>query len=109
MARLRALMSRVSVEEDAAIEAEWPGVIQAKLDAVDRNGKTYHIHIRNPRGHELNPLTPGDIEMKFLRLAEPALGRDGAAAAFKAAWRTREAESFASVLDSVSRAMRSTL
>lgn len=96
---IRALMNRVSVEEDEAIEAEWPGVIQAKLDAVDRNGKTYHVHIRNPRGHELNPLTPEEIEMKFLRLTEPALGRDGAAAAFDAAWRTKEAESFASVLD----------
>jgi 2-methylcitrate dehydratase len=96
---IRTLMSRVSVEEDEAIEAEWPGVIQAKLDAVDRNGTTYHIHIRNPRGHELNPLTPGEIEMKFLRLTEPALGSAGAAAAFDAAWRTKEAGSFASVLD----------
>ena len=82
--KIRTLMNKVTVEEDDAIEAEWPGVIQAKLDAVDRDGKTYHIHIRNPRGHELNPLTPGEIEMKFMRLTEPALGRDGAAAAFRA-------------------------
>ena len=89
----------VAVEEDAEIEAEWPGVIQTKLDAVDRSGKTYHIHIRNPRGHELNPLSPADIETKFLRLTEPALGRDRAATAFKTAWRTKEAASFASVLE----------
>jgi 2-methylcitrate dehydratase len=96
---IRAIMNRVAVEEDAEIEAEWPGVIQAKLDAVDRGGKTYHIHIRNPRGHELNPLSPADIEAKFLRLTEPALGRERAAAAFKTAWRTKEAASFASVLE----------
>jgi 2-methylcitrate dehydratase len=96
---IRAIMNRVAVEEDAEIEAEWPGVIQAKLDAVDRGGKTYHIHIRNPRGHELNALSPADIEAKFLRLTEPALGRERAAAAFKTAWRTKDAESFASVLE----------
>lgn len=94
-----ALMNRVSVEEDKAITAEWPGVIQAKVDAVDRSGKTYHVHIKNPRGHELNPLTAEEIELKFMRLTEPALGRDGAASAFNAAWRTKEVESFASVLE----------
>jgi 2-methylcitrate dehydratase len=96
---VRALMPRVAVEEDEAIEAEWPAVIQAKLDAVDRNGMTYHVHIRNPRGHELNPLSPQDIQAKFLRLTEPALGPHAAAAAFEAAWQVKQAKSFGSVLD----------
>jgi 2-methylcitrate dehydratase len=96
---VRALMSRVAIEEDETIDAEWPGVIQAKLDAVDKSGKTYHIHIRNPRGHELNPLTAEDIENKFMRLTEPALGRGPAAAAFRHAWATKDAASFASVLE----------
>jgi 2-methylcitrate dehydratase len=96
---IRALMNRVSVEEDKAITAEWPGVIQGKLDAVDKSGKTYHVHVKNIKGHELNPLTAEEIETKFMRLTEPALGRDGAAAAFKLAWRTRDVESFASVLE----------
>jgi 2-methylcitrate dehydratase len=96
---IRVLMKRVFVEEDEVIEAEWPAVIQAKLDAVDRNGKPYHVHIRNPRGHELNPLTAGEIEAKFLRLTTRVLGRERAAVAFKAAWDVKESKPFSDVLD----------
>jgi 2-methylcitrate dehydratase len=96
---VRALMSRVAVEEDATIDAEWPGVVQAKLDAVDKSGKTYHIHVRNPRGHDLNPMTAEDIEKKFMRLTEPALGRERARVAFRHAWETGDAPAFASVLE----------
>ena len=97
--QVRPLMEKVAVEADAAIDAGWPHTIELKLEAVDRGGKTHHVHIRNPRGHELNPLTAEDIGNKFRQLTEPALGPDGAAAAFDLAWRTKEAESFASVLD----------
>jgi 2-methylcitrate dehydratase len=96
---IRKVMNRVNVEEDAAINAEWPGIIQLKLDAVDCDGKTYQVHVRNPRGHQRNPLTPADIESKFKQLTEPALGRDRAAIAFDRTWRTKEAQSFATVLD----------
>lgn len=96
---IRALMNRVSIEVDKQIDEEWPVVIQAKLDATDRRGKSYHIHIRNPRGHELNPLTAREIEKKFMQLTERALGHEGAAAAFQIAWRTKELDSFSSVLE----------
>jgi 2-methylcitrate dehydratase len=96
---IRTLMNKVIIEGDAAIDAEWPGIIQARLDAVDRDGKTYRVHVRNPRGHHLNPMTAEEIENKFKQLTEPALGHDGAAFAFALAWRTREAGSFLSVLN----------
>ena len=81
--------------------AEFPDIAQARLDAVDRDGKTYHVHVRDPLGHYLNPLSAEDIENKFKLLAEPALGPDKAAAAFDLAWRTREADSFLAVLDAM--------
>jgi len=98
---IRTLMQRVEIKEDPAISAEWPGAIQCKLDAVDKAGKQYHLHVKNPRGHELNPLTPEDIEKKFLTLTEPALGPERAASAFKLAWNVRQAPSFAPILDAL--------
>jgi 2-methylcitrate dehydratase len=97
---IRTLMNKVTVEGDAAMGgAEFPDIVQARLNAVDRDGKTYQVHVRNPLGHYLNPFTVEDIENKFKHLTEPAFGRDRAAAAFDLAWRTKEAESFVSVLD----------
>jgi 2-methylcitrate dehydratase len=95
----RALMKCVSVVEDAEIDKEWPGIVQAKLDAVDKAGKTYHIHVKHPKGHDMNPFTAADIEAKFRGLVEPALGAERATAAFRAAWDTRSAKSFSSVLE----------
>jgi hypothetical protein len=52
------------------------------------------VHVRDPLGHYLNPLTATDIESKFKLLITPALGQDRAAATFALAWRIKEPESF---------------
>jgi 2-methylcitrate dehydratase len=98
--KIRTVMKKLTVEGDAAMGgAEFPDVVQARLTAVDRDGKKYRVSVRDPLGHYLNPLTVKDVEDKFKLLTEPALGRRRAAAAFDLAWRTKEARSFASVLD----------
>jgi 2-methylcitrate dehydratase PrpD len=97
---IRILMNKVTVEGDAAMGgAEFPDIVQARLNAVDRDGKTYQINVRDPLGHYLNPFTVEDIENKFKLLTEPALGRDRASAAFDLAWRTKETKSFVDLLD----------
>jgi 2-methylcitrate dehydratase len=99
---IRTLMNKVTVEGDAVMGgSEFPDIVQARLNAVDRDGKTYQVHVRDPLGHYLNPFTVEEIENKFKLLTEPALGRDRAAAAFDLVWRTKEAESFVSVLDAL--------
>jgi 2-methylcitrate dehydratase len=98
--QIRTVMNKLTVEGDPAMGgAEFPDVVQARLIAVDRDGKRYEIHVRDPLGHYLNPFTAKDIENKFKLLTEHALGSNKAAAAFDLAWRTKASESFASVLD----------
>ncbi len=96
--QIRPLMNKVVVEADAAIDASWPHNLELKLSAVDVAGKSYQVHIRNPRGHDLNPLTVEEICNKFKILVEPLLGKAAATAAFDLAWRTRELGSFGDVL-----------
>jgi len=99
---IRPLLNKVAVEGDPAMGgSEFPDIVQAKLKAVDCDGKTYDVHVRDPLGHYLNPLTAADIEKKFKLLVVPALGSDKAAAAFDLAWRTKEADAFVSVLDAL--------
>jgi len=98
--QIRTVINKLTVEADPAMGgAEFPDVVQARLIANDRDGKKYEIYVRDPLGHYLNPLTPKDIENKFKLLTEQTLGRNKAALAFDLAWRTKESESFASVLD----------
>jgi 2-methylcitrate dehydratase len=97
---IRTLMNKVTVEGDPAMGgAEFPDIVQARLTAVDRDGKMYQVHVRDPLGHYLNPFTAKDIENKFKLLTEPALGPDRAAAAFDLAWRMKGAALFVDLLD----------
>lgn len=97
---IRTIMNKVTVEGDAAMGgAEFPDIVQARLNAVDRDGQTFQVNVRDPLGHYLNPLTLEDIANKFKLLTEPALGRGRAADAFDLAWRIQEVESFVDLLN----------
>ncbi len=99
---IRTLMNKLTVEGDPAMGgAEFPEIVQARLEAVDQDGKTYRLHVRDPLGHYLNPLTAEEVESKFLLLTGPVLGRARAAAAFDLAWRTKELASAVSVFDAL--------
>lgn len=84
---LRPLMAKVTVREDAAIEALYPAQIVMRVEAFATDGRRRSIEIANPRGDNTNPMDDDEVAAKFRSLAEPALGVDGAARAF-AAWNT---------------------
>ncbi len=77
-AELNALMQKITVQVDPAIESDWPTLIQARLEVVDSSGREYVEHVVNPPGHDKNPLSRTDIAAKVTRLARPKLGDEGA-------------------------------
>jgi 2-methylcitrate dehydratase len=84
---LRPLMAKITVREDAAIEALYPAQIVMRVEAVATDGRRRSIEIANPRGDNTNPMDEDEVAAKFRSLAEPVLGVDGAARAFSA-WNT---------------------
>jgi 2-methylcitrate dehydratase len=83
---LRPLMARIRVHEDEEIEKVHPARVVMRVEATDEAGRAHRIKIVNPRGHPANPMTDAEIEAKFKRLAEPALGASRAAAALDILW-----------------------
>jgi 2-methylcitrate dehydratase len=81
---LRPLMAKISVREDASIEALYPAKIVMRVEAVARDGRRVSFEIANPRGDNTNPMDDDEVAAKFRRLAEPVLGPERAARAFKA-------------------------
>ena len=67
-------MSKVSVRVDEELEAKFPDLIVMRATARATDGREHSVEIVNPRGHEDNPVTPGEVAAKFLRLAAPAYG-----------------------------------
>lgn len=80
---IRPLMNMITARVDDDIEKDMPKTIRMRINAKDRAGKSYEVHIVNPRGHEDNPLSAADLAAKFTRLCEPRLGKERAAAALK--------------------------
>ena len=85
-------MNAITVRVDDDIEKDMPETVRMRVTAEDRGGKKHEVHIVNPLGHELNPLSPADIAAKFTGLTQPRLGAVRAAEALKA-WQSIETAS----------------
>jgi 2-methylcitrate dehydratase len=84
---LRPLMAKITVREDAAIEALYPAQIVMRVAALASDGRRRLIEIANPRGDNTNPMDDNEVAAKFRSLTEPVLGPAGATRAFSA-WNT---------------------
>ena len=84
---LRPLMAKISVHQDAEIDALYPATWVMRVEATAADGEREIIRIINPRGHGMNPMSDDEVDNKFTALAEPALGTDRTRAAL-GAWRS---------------------
>jgi 2-methylcitrate dehydratase len=80
---IRPLMNRVTVRIDDEFEKDFPRVVHMRMTARDRAGRTHQVYIRNPLGHEDNPVSATELAEKFRRLAVPRLGEERTAAALE--------------------------
>ena len=80
---IRPLMNIITARVDDDIEKDMPKTIRMRVNAKDKAGKSYEVHIVNPPGHEENPLSKSDLAAKFTRLCEPRLGKQRTAAALE--------------------------
>jgi 2-methylcitrate dehydratase len=55
-------------------------------------GARHEVHVVYPRGHPENPFLDAEVEEKFLRLAEPSLGKTRCRNIIDWAWRLEKAE-----------------
>lgn len=72
--RIRALMDRIKVEADPALDKVFPGKRGASAEIVLSNGRRFRADVDHARGEPENPLTARDIEDKFLTHTKGILG-----------------------------------
>jgi 2-methylcitrate dehydratase len=80
---IRPLMNRVTVRVDDEFEKDFPRVVHMRMTAKDRAGRAHQVYVRNPLGHEDNPVSADDLAEKFRRLVAPRLGDRRTAAALQ--------------------------
>lgn len=82
---IRALMARTTVVEAPELTAAYPAGIPTVLEVRDRAGRAHAARMDYPPGHHRNPLSDGQVDEKFARLARPVLGPK-VAPAMRALW-----------------------
>jgi 2-methylcitrate dehydratase len=86
-ARIRAQLPKVKVMADPEIEALFPKLQRVKVTIVTEDGRELFNQIDYPKGDPRYPLSDAEVEEKYLALAEPVLGADGARALADVVWR----------------------
>jgi 2-methylcitrate dehydratase len=86
------LMARITLREDPAFTKQYPAKWNCRLVAETFAGARHEVHVAYPKGHPENPFSEAEVEEKFLRLAEPSLGRTRCRKFIDWAWRLEQAE-----------------
>jgi len=73
--RLRALIAKVQVIHDKALDAMQPQSNPCRIEIVLKNGERKRTSVDHPRGHVKNPASDEDIERKFLGLNQGMMPR----------------------------------
>lgn len=72
--QVRELMAKVNVNGDATLDRHFPKYWAGRVRARLSDGRSYAHEVIIPKGETGNPMTPAEVEGKFLSLAAPVLG-----------------------------------
>jgi 2-methylcitrate dehydratase PrpD len=84
---IRALLKRVSLREDPALSADFPGKRAARVKITLKDGRRLEKFAPTRKGDPEAPLTDEEIDGKFLELAAPVLGKSRAEALLARLWK----------------------
>jgi 2-methylcitrate dehydratase PrpD len=77
-AELRDLLRRVTLREDPALTAQFPGQRSARVAVTTKDGRRLEHFSPTRKGDPDDPLTDQQLEAKFLELAGPVIGEPAA-------------------------------
>jgi 2-methylcitrate dehydratase len=83
---LLALVAKVKVHRDAALNERYPRGIPNRLTVTLKDGRKLVREVEFPRGHAQNPMTDAEVEHKFRSMVEPRYGKERADRILAVCW-----------------------
>jgi 2-methylcitrate dehydratase len=96
--RIRTFLKKITVKEDPALTAMYPGSIANRVTIVTRSGRRIGKQVNDPRGHPKNPMTDEEVESKFLSLTKKFITMDQARRVMRLVWRLEREENISELL-----------
>lgn len=91
------LMAKIALREEPAFTKEYPSKWNCRVSAETSDGVKHEAHVAYPKGHPENPFSEAEVEEKFMRLADPALGGPRCRKFIDWAWRLEQAENIGEI------------
>ena len=96
---LRQLMSKMTIEEDAAFTQAFPDELNCWMEITSRSGQRFTAETIYPKGHQQNPLNDAELEAKFRHLAAGTLPEPQCQAALAQLWSLEHAPNLRQLFD----------
>ncbi len=96
---LRQLMSKMTIEEDAAFTQAFPDELNCWMEITSRSGQRFTAETIYPKGHQQNPLNDAELEAKFCHLAAGTLPEPQCQAALAQLWSLEQAPNLRQLFD----------
>lgn len=74
--RIRAMMSRIRVAVDSALDRNYPDKRGARAELILKDGRAFSGSVENARGEPEYPLSASEVENKFFDLTREILGEN---------------------------------
>jgi 2-methylcitrate dehydratase len=97
----RQLMSKMTIEEDAAFTQAFPDELNCWMEITSRSGQRFTAETAYPKGHQQNPLSDAELEAKFRHLAAGTLSEPQGQAALAQLWSLEHAANLRPLFDSL--------
>ena len=88
-----ALMQKIQVRATEECTRAWPQAFPFRVTVTTKSGQQHVQEVRYAKGHPDNPMSDDEIDAKFRKLAEPAMGRARANKALSQLWHLENMQS----------------
>ena len=87
---IRSLTRRVKAQASEEADRRMPVAMLCKLTVLTRGGARHTAVVEYHKGHYKNPMSRGDVEQKFHKLAAKSLPRERSSALLASLWRLEQ-------------------
>ena len=101
---LRPLIKKLTVVEEPEFTRRYPAEACTRVEVTTTDGRQVVAETSHPKGHRRNPLTDGEVELKFRGLASEALGAKGCDRVLAEVWNLEKATTLNGLFKSLQRA-----
>ncbi len=95
---IKNLISKITIEENEAFTAKYPGEYNIHMVVTGASGQSHEAQTSYPKGHQKNPLSDEELEVKFRSLSNGVWSDNQSSAALEMLWSLEDLSSLDDVL-----------